>query len=212
METIGNRIRKSRKALGLTQNEVAKAVGVKESAVSQWENDSTEPSGRNLNTLCQILQTSVEYLLYGRDEKVTALGYPLLTPNTITSYLDGQDRDRAYERVKSSQSLPDATFSWLIDDEALQNLIPKGSKVFVDPGLDIEDPAYNGVMMLALIKVGNRFTVRHRIDDFGRIIFCSTSGDHRPIEQSEAEVFGYVIGIAERAWTNDIGGSLNITN
>ena len=39
MNTIGSRIAQKRKALGLTQEELAQQLGVSSQAVSKWENE-----------------------------------------------------------------------------------------------------------------------------------------------------------------------------
>jgi transcriptional regulator with XRE-family HTH domain len=68
METMGDRIRTLREARKLTQDQLAKAVGVTKSAVSQWEGGSTKniKLGTFLSLL-GVLSTDYEYLVYGAD-------------------------------------------------------------------------------------------------------------------------------------------------
>lgn len=47
MDTIGNRIKKLRKTLGLSQQEFAERIGVKGGSISLYEIDAREPSKRN---------------------------------------------------------------------------------------------------------------------------------------------------------------------
>lgn len=66
METMGERIRRLRGAKNLTQDQLARQVGVTKSAVSQWEDDSTK--NIKLTTflaLVEVLGTDVAYLIYG---------------------------------------------------------------------------------------------------------------------------------------------------
>jgi len=41
MNTIGSRIAAKRKALGMTQEDLAKILGVSSQAVSKWENENS---------------------------------------------------------------------------------------------------------------------------------------------------------------------------
>ena len=68
METMGDRIRQLREARRLTQEQLAKAVGVTKSAVSQWEDGSTK--NIKLATfllLLEALMTDAEFLIWGPD-------------------------------------------------------------------------------------------------------------------------------------------------
>lgn len=67
MENRGNRIRSMRKALDLTQPELAKAVGVDQSTVSDWEKHNAEPKGEALIALAKLFNTTAEYIMEGQD-------------------------------------------------------------------------------------------------------------------------------------------------
>lgn len=66
VETFGKRLRDKRLERCLTQAAIAKRVGVKRSAVSQWEADETQPKGKNLTTLCQTLNCDINWLQAGK--------------------------------------------------------------------------------------------------------------------------------------------------
>jgi len=63
MRTIGQRIRARRRELKLTQEEVAKKVGVSSVAVGHWEKDTNEPSGTNLHALAKVLRVTIDDLI-----------------------------------------------------------------------------------------------------------------------------------------------------
>lgn len=65
--TISERIRKRRTDIGLTQQQVAKAIGVTRVSVTKWENGSTKPDGENLHLLSKLFSKSPEWILYGKD-------------------------------------------------------------------------------------------------------------------------------------------------
>lgn len=65
---LGARIRTARIAQGLTQDQLARAVGVTRSAVAQWETGRAGQVGGNLARIARFLGTSAAYLLSGEQE------------------------------------------------------------------------------------------------------------------------------------------------
>jgi len=65
MDTIGKNIADKRRAIGLTQEQLAEKVGVSAQAISKWENDMTEPDAEMLLTLADIFGVTVDELLRG---------------------------------------------------------------------------------------------------------------------------------------------------
>jgi transcriptional regulator with XRE-family HTH domain len=63
--SAGERIRAARVAAGLTQESLAREVGVTRSAVAQWETDRAGQVGGNLARIAEILGVSVGHLLTG---------------------------------------------------------------------------------------------------------------------------------------------------
>lgn len=53
--SMGRRMRKRRRELGLTQKALADIVGVSMAAVSLWEKEGAEPSARNLDAIANAL-------------------------------------------------------------------------------------------------------------------------------------------------------------
>src|SRR4051812_29701670 len=68
--SIGQRVKTERLERGLTQDELAHRVGVSRSAVAQWETGRAGQLTGNLGRIALALDTSVEYLMYGRDNRV----------------------------------------------------------------------------------------------------------------------------------------------
>jgi transcriptional regulator with XRE-family HTH domain len=62
---IGQYLQKNRKALGLTQKEVADGLGVSYQAVSKWENGETLPDAGLLLPLADLLNTTTDKILSG---------------------------------------------------------------------------------------------------------------------------------------------------
>ena len=66
--TIGKRIALLRKEKGMTQEDLANAMGVSPQAVSKWENDQTCPDISALPKLSKLLGVTVDELLEGKQE------------------------------------------------------------------------------------------------------------------------------------------------
>lgn len=85
MSFIGATIREKRKLSGLTQEELAERSGVNLRTIQRIENDESEPRGKTLVLICDVLQMDVEELLTGKkNSEATAtsdlvFGYILAT-------------------------------------------------------------------------------------------------------------------------------------
>ena len=58
-------IREKRKNKGISQKELAKRIGVDQTAVSMWETGKAMPQASKLPKLAKILECSIEELLDG---------------------------------------------------------------------------------------------------------------------------------------------------
>lgn len=67
--SLGERIARQRRALYLTQAQLAARLGVTQSAVARWETDDTEPALRHRAALAECLVIS-PHLLYPENAEV----------------------------------------------------------------------------------------------------------------------------------------------
>lgn len=67
MNTINDRISSQRHKLGLSQEDLAKRIGITRVSVSKWESGLNQPKGRYLSEIASALGVSVEWLLTGKD-------------------------------------------------------------------------------------------------------------------------------------------------
>ena len=65
---MGNRIAELRKAKGMTQEQLAAALGISAPAVSKWETGSSYPDITLLCPLARVLGTDVDTLLAYEEE------------------------------------------------------------------------------------------------------------------------------------------------
>ena len=64
---VGERIRKAREMNGFTQENVAKMIGVNTPHISDMERGQTGVSIGTIIALCNALDVTAEYLLFGKD-------------------------------------------------------------------------------------------------------------------------------------------------
>lgn len=65
-----NRIAELRKERGLSQKELASAIGVHQTSVSQWETGKTNPDFGSLCDLCSFFDLSIDYVMgYSSERK-----------------------------------------------------------------------------------------------------------------------------------------------
>lgn len=64
-ETIGDRIKRRRDELKMTQDDVAGKIGVTRAAVAQWELNQTAPIRKRMTELGEALECSANWLSYG---------------------------------------------------------------------------------------------------------------------------------------------------
>lgn len=108
-KTMGGRIVESREAMGLTQKELAKLIGVSSAVMSHWELDENKPNAERIVQLCKALNITASYLLdyYGKETtKVTKQEETFLNKMRTLSDYDKETVnvliDRLCERADSN--------------------------------------------------------------------------------------------------------------
>ena len=77
---VGERMRAARARLGLSQEELATLLGMKQQAIARYEAERTDPSTLVLLRLATTLQTSADYLRGLRDDTGDTNEAKQLTP------------------------------------------------------------------------------------------------------------------------------------
>jgi len=72
--TFGDRLEAARRNANLSQRELAKHIGIKNSTLRNWEDDVTEPRANKLNTLAGMLNVSLMWLINGEGDGLEASG------------------------------------------------------------------------------------------------------------------------------------------
>lgn len=104
--SIGSRIKRIRKSLGMSQEEFAKPLGLTKAAISTYENDQRVPSSSTMNCISYCYNINIEYLKNGKGYMYTnipntsieaiASRYHLdkLSKNIVNKYLSLSIQDR----------------------------------------------------------------------------------------------------------------------
>lgn len=93
--TFGDRLAGAREAAGLTQEQLAKRLGVRLSSIRAWEEDSAEPRANRLQMMAGMLNVSLSWLLTGEGEGLDAPSTPGTLPEGAQDVLRDLARMRA---------------------------------------------------------------------------------------------------------------------
>lgn len=63
MNILGNRIKKERKTLGISREDLAKKLGVSYSAIAMYEQGNREPNNELLLKMCELFDCTIDYLM-----------------------------------------------------------------------------------------------------------------------------------------------------
>lgn len=70
MGKVSKNLKKIRKEKGITQEELAGKLNVTRQAISNWENDKSQPDIESLKLIADVFSTDIEELLYGEKRNV----------------------------------------------------------------------------------------------------------------------------------------------
>lgn len=80
--TFGDRLSAARESAGMTQDELAKRLGVRVATLRSWENDRSEPRANRLSIMAGILNVSMGWLINCEGAGVPAPGDSEKAANT----------------------------------------------------------------------------------------------------------------------------------
>lgn len=66
--TFGDRVAAAREQAGMTQEQLAKKIGIRTPTLRKWENDLSEPRANRLSILAGMLNVSMMWLINGEGE------------------------------------------------------------------------------------------------------------------------------------------------
>ncbi len=101
--TFGDRLAAAREALGMSDQDLARRIGVKLETLRNWEQDLAEPRASKLNRLAGVLNVSFRWLLTGEGEGVELGGRPASGPDAV--HLLTELRELRSEMVAQAEQL-----------------------------------------------------------------------------------------------------------
>ncbi|RPE03018.1 helix-turn-helix domain-containing protein [Candidatus Pantoea deserta] len=137
-ETTGERIRRRRKALNLTQKAVAEKISVSHVAISQWEKEETLPRGENLLRLAEALGCAPAWLVDGDGPVFTVqtqmqTGLPVLAKEQLASWLTEAPQVEIRDYVQTDRARSAASFAVVLWDNALAPHCLRNDLLLIDP-------------------------------------------------------------------------------
>lgn len=147
MESVQDKIKKRRKELGLSLEDVAKALNVNRSTVLRYESKSIEKMPIDvIPPLAKILKCSPEYLMGWEPDKLTPINiiyddyFPLhyctnLSAGSPTELLEAEPDAVVYVPIKF-QNRKQRLHAFLVNGTSMNNVIPDGSIVVAEEVTD----------------------------------------------------------------------------
>jgi SOS-response transcriptional repressor LexA len=147
MKEMNERLAELRAAAKLTQNTVAKTVGVSRAAVTQWENGLTKPKGEYIHALAKLYGCTTGYILHGEDSGVVnVIPAPIgLRQIPIISYVqagcwtescDCRAMDGSIDTITTDLDLGSMAFALEVRGDSMAPEILEGDVVVIDPDVD----------------------------------------------------------------------------
>ena len=179
-----------RREIGLTQTELAKAVGVSRVSVSHWETGETTPKGVYVPLLAKALKCDVNWLLTGQgspepakqEQETTVVSVALKAQGSypVISWVqaggwndihltDLHDADYYPCPVRCSKN----TFLLKVVGKSMNPVFREGELIFVDP--DVE--AVNGKYVVARLDDENQATFKQLIIEDGKKFLQAANPD-----------------------------------
>lgn len=162
-----NNLRQARKAKGLTQSEVAHAIGLTQNGYSYWENGKAKIDKDQLLKLAELFEVSTDYLL----------------GNTSTSYSKGV---RIPVLGEVAAGIPIEAVEDIVDYEEIDSALAATGEFF---GLRIK-----GSSMEPRIREGDVVIVRKQDDaDTGDTAVVMVNGDSATVKRIKKEPDGSLV-------------------
>lgn len=151
-----NNLRQARKAKGLTQTEVARAIGLTQNGYSYWENGKAKIDKDQLLKLAELFEVSTDYLL-GNTSKPNTKGVwiPVLGEVAAGIPIEAVEDIVDYEEIDAALAATGDFFGLRIKGSSMEPRIREGDVVIVRK----QDDADTGDTVVALVN-GDSATVK----------------------------------------------------
>ncbi len=189
---LGDRILKARSDAGMTQEQLAVAVGKSRGAVAQWESGEIKPRWETLNSIAKATNTKAAWLVYEEDVGLRVVGEIAVgiwrEPNVIF-------REYIGPIAAHPHYSPAVQRLWRVADDAISSIAPRGSFLHRIDLSAAGITAQEGDMLVVrrYDNAKTEYTVRSLITANGRSILRSEGASDWALE-STVDVLDLIIG------------------
>lgn len=128
---MSGRIKERRRAVGLSQKQLAERLGISDMTVRRWETTSRRPDSDLLPDLAALLNTSINYLLLGADDPARADALSVSQKSADTPQTQaGQDLDTLIKELASKN--PDLVIHLRSTAQNLKDLSDEAKQAIAD--------------------------------------------------------------------------------
>ena len=190
---IGKRIRKYRKDMKLTQDELAKKLNTSKGTISNYETGYRSPRQDDLFLLAEVLNINIDDLFPPReDNKIDTYNIP------VVSKISAGEPIHAEENIESYISIPNAkenTFGLIVSGDSMDKEFKDGDIVVVEKDAVVE----NGQIGVVHINGYNATVKRIKYNNDDIILIPeSNNNEHVPKifnRNDHIHIVGRVVGV-----------------
>ncbi|ELW9227814.1 Uncharacterized HTH-type transcriptional regulator CBU_1416 [Morganella morganii] len=213
---MNERIKARRTQLNMTQQSLAKMLGVSRVSVTKWETGVTKPDGENLHMLAKSLDVSPEWLLFGGNEPlstelVSARKTIAVKQIPVISAVQAGDWTSTYASatiddvlrwVNTTARVSESAFGLDVKGDSMTNpngapTIPEGSTVIVETQFGSIEDLY-GKIVVAILDGTSDATIKKLVWDAPYTYLIPLNPNFKPIVVSgNCRIIGRVIQVIQ---------------
>ena len=213
---MNERIKARRTQLNMTQQSLAKMLGVSRVSVTKWETGVTKPDGENLHMLAKSLDVSPEWLLFGENEPlstelVSARKTIAVKQIPVISAVQAGDWTSTYASatiddvlrwVNTTARVSESAFGLDVKGDSMTNpngapTIPEGSTVIVETQFGSIEDLY-GKIVVAILDGTSDATIKKLVWDAPYTYLIPLNPNFKPIVvNGNCRIIGRVIQVIQ---------------
>ncbi|EOZ4594488.1 S24 family peptidase [Morganella morganii] len=213
---MNERIKARRTQLNMTQQSLAKMLGVSRVSVTKWETGVTKPDGENLHMLAKSLDVSPEWLLFGGNEPlstelisarktIAVKQIPVISAvqaGDWTSTYASATIDDVLRWVNTTARVSESAFGLDVKGDSMTNpngapTIPEGSTVIVETQFGSIEDLY-GKIVVAILDGTSDATIKKLVWDAPYTYLIPLNPNFKPIVvNGNCRIIGRVIQVIQ---------------
>ncbi len=197
---LGQRIRVARKAMKLTQEKLAKKLGIAYPTLNKYENGHRTPDAELLSMMSTILDCDPGWLLSGEELDFENLpkpkGVSIFRVPVLNKVTDDFPRNVSKEIASyiCIQDIPEGAYAIIMKGESMSPTLRDGDYIIFMPGVAIND----GDVVIVRNEWGESILKRYR-ERTGEIYMVSDNPEYPMVKlQEECKIVGKVIQVLRK--------------